>query len=72
MNYQPQAQRILNLLREYEGNWCPLPEIMRLGIASHTRRLFELRKRFIIEMREEWVGHERHTAYRLVGEKGGS
>ena len=69
MTHTSQAQRILNLLREYEGNWLPLPEILALGIASHTRRIFELRKKWVIEMREEWVGQQRQTAYRLLGEK---
>jgi hypothetical protein len=44
-----------------------LPAILRLGIACHTRRIHELRKAgHIIEIRDEWVGRERHTAYRLV------
>jgi len=64
-----QCERILRLLRSYEGRWVPLPELLALGCASHTRRIFELRKTHNIEMKEEWVGQSRHTAYRLVEQK---
>lgn len=43
------------------------PTLLRLGIASHTRRIHELRKAgHNIEMRDEYVGGQRHTSYRLV------
>jgi hypothetical protein len=64
-----QAQRILGLLEmcAERGQWCSLPQIMSLGIACHTRRIFELRKAgHVIELKDEWVGRERHVAYRLV------
>jgi hypothetical protein len=63
-----QCERILRLLRSYEGRWVPLPELLSLGCASHTRRIFELRKTHNIEMKEEWVGQSRHTSYRLIPE----
>lgn len=71
-----QCDRILALLREAkrwavaeDEGWVPLPNIMRLGIASHTRRIHELRERgFEIAMRDEWTGRERHTAYKLTKE----
>ena len=47
--------------------WCPLPVILSLQIASHTRRIYELRQAgYVIEMRNEWQGRQRRTAYRLV------
>jgi hypothetical protein len=62
-----QCERILRLLRRYEGNWVPLPEIMSLKIASHTRRIHELRKSgHAIELRRESVNGQTHTAYRLL------
>jgi hypothetical protein len=63
---QHQGERILRLLRSYEGNWCPLPEILDLRIASHTRRIHELRKKYCIDMRDEWVDGHRYVWYRLM------
>ena len=65
MNKESQALRILALLRSRE--WVTLPEIMDLRIASHTRRIHELRKAgHNIEMEIERVGTARHSKYRLV------
>jgi Helix-turn-helix domain len=62
-----QCERILRLLRSYEGRFVPLPEILNLRIASHTRRIHELRKAgHNIEMHRELVDGQTHTAYRLV------
>jgi hypothetical protein len=62
-----QCERILKLLESYAPNFVPLPEILDLRIASHTRRIHELRKAgHVIEMREHREGMERHTEYRLV------
>lgn len=64
---QTQCQRIWELLFSGFGNWVSLPQIMKLGIASHTRRIHELRKAgHIIEKREQYQGHSRHVWYRLV------
>jgi hypothetical protein len=61
---------VLDKLREYAPNFCPLPELMNLRCASLTRRLFELRKAgYQIDLHDEWVGRERHTSYRLVEPK---
>lgn len=61
------------IIRKSDGSaywdWAALPEIMQLGIASHTRRIHELRKDWIIVKREEYVKGQRRTAYRLVGRK---
>jgi helix-turn-helix protein len=62
-----QCDRILRLLRSYEGRFVPLPEILDLRIASHTRRIHELRKiGYDIEMHREVVNGQTHTAYRLL------
>ena len=67
MDHKSQCDRILKLLTEYAPNFCPLPEILNLRIASHTRRIHELRKAgYKIELRDERVNGQRHTAYRLV------
>jgi len=74
---QTQRARLLALLQSHgfsyspkpRYGWVALPEIMALGIASHTRRIHELRKEWEIELRDEWVGGQRRTAYRLVGKK---
>ena len=75
-NHQKQADRILALLQStfYAYNpdrfdWVPLPDILALGIASHTRRIFELRKEWIIELRDERVDGQRRTSYRLCGRR---
>jgi len=74
---QTQRARLLALLQSHgfsyspkpRYGWVALPEIMALGIASHTRRIHELRKEWDIELRDEWVGGQRRTAYRLLGRK---
>jgi Helix-turn-helix domain len=68
-DHQTQRDRILRLLEiQPSGNWVPLPAILSLGIASHTRRIHELRKvGHEIEMQSWYSGpNNRHTAYRLV------
>jgi len=67
MSKNPQSLRILKLLQSYNGNWVPLPEILDLRIACHTKRLSELRRAgHHIEIRDERVNGIRHTSYRLV------
>jgi hypothetical protein len=66
----PQAQRILKKLQEYEGRWVPLPEILAMFIGSYTRRLTEIRRAgYNVELKNEWDGRTRHTAYRLIKQK---
>ena len=63
-----QCNRVLAKLREYAPNFCPLPDLMDLRIAALSKRISELRRDgWIIELRDEWTGRERHTAYRLHG-----
>jgi len=60
-----QAHRILRLLASQK--WTPLPEILDLRIASHTRRIHELRKAgHVIERKEEREKRSRRVWYRLV------
>jgi len=62
-----QQKRILNLLRNYAPNWCPLPEILALGIGQYNARLLELRRAgYQIENKIETHGEGRHSFYRLV------
>jgi|HubBroStandDraft_6_1064221.scaffolds.fasta_scaffold20237_6 hypothetical protein len=66
MNHQSQADRLLELLKP-EGRWVSLPNIMALGIASHTARISTLRRRGInIECHKEMVEGILHTKYRIV------
>jgi len=59
-----QAERILDLLESANG-WVSLPRILELGIASHTRRIHELRRAgHVILKRELWVGRNRRVWYR--------
>jgi hypothetical protein len=72
VNTNPQCQRILELLTRYSEHtlcqgWVPLPDILSLFIANYRARISELRRAgYPIELREEWVDGQRHTAYRLV------
>jgi hypothetical protein len=66
MTHTSQASRILKLLEDAGGEWVPLPRILSLGIGCHTKRIHELRKQHVIEIRDEWVEGQRQVAYRLV------
>jgi hypothetical protein len=66
MNRQFQADRILCLLKQHE--WVDLPQIMNLRIASHTRRISDLRKRgYEITVEKVRVDGSLHTRYKLLG-----
>ena len=70
MERKKQADRILHLLQNpYDSDgWVTLWEIMELHIASHTKRISELRDQgHVIEKKEEKVGRQRRTKYRLLG-----
>lgn len=78
MTYKRVSQelRLLSLLEwtleRYRGGdeWVKLPEIMCLGIASHTKIISNLRESgYNIECDKQWVGGEYHTRYRLVREQ---
>lgn len=63
-----QSERILELLQQRE--WVDLPTILRLGIASHTRRISDLRRRGLtVECRKQWVDGQLRTAYKLHREE---
>jgi len=63
---QTQQQRLLS-----SGEWVSLPRILDLRIAKYGSRITELRREWDIELRDEWVGGQRRTAYRLAGRKEG-
>ena len=61
-----QADRLLRLLAQALVP-VELPRIMALGIASHTRRISDLRKRgYNIVCEKETVNGQVRTKYRLV------
>ena len=68
-----QHDRLLKLLRSYNGNWCPLPKILDLHIAQYNRVVNDLRNGkhdgifYNIENKLlEVINGERHTAFRLL------
>lgn len=63
-----QHNRILALLRSYNGDWVPLPKILDLHIAQYGARIKELRNEgYQIENKLlEIVNGEKHTAFRLI------
>jgi helix-turn-helix protein len=63
-----QRQKLLELLRKFNGNWCALPAILDLGIAQYNARIFELRREgYVIENKvERATDGVRHSWYRLV------
>ena len=70
-DHATQANRILDLLKRHEGKFVPLPEILKLFIANYRARISDLRPElwkqgYEIQLRDERVNGERHTAYRLV------
>jgi hypothetical protein len=66
-NINPQAKRILAVLENFGGDWVPLPRILKLFIANYRMRITELRRAgYNIELKDERVDGQRHTAYRLV------
>ncbi len=63
-----QRGRILELLIKAACGWVPLPDILALGIAQYSARVFELRRLgFRIENRRERVDGVLHTYFRLNG-----
>jgi hypothetical protein len=62
-----QCERILEVLRDANGEWVPLPKILALGIAQYNARIFQLRAAgHDIENRTEEVDGETHSWYRLL------
>jgi hypothetical protein len=66
MEYKAQSEKLLAFFEARAGEWIPLPDILALGMASHTRRIHELRKHHNIEMRDQRFGEQRRVWYRLV------
>ena len=59
------ADRILRLL-ETDGGWVDAIRLTSISL-SYTRRIHELRMiGVLIELRDEWKGQKRRTAYKLV------
>jgi len=68
MSHASQKERLLALLQSKPV--VTLPEILDLRIASHSRRMTDIRKEWIVErLPDVWVGEQRRTSYRLVGKK---
>jgi len=62
-----QRDRVLDLLREANGEWVSLTRILELRIAQFGARILELRRAgYNIENRTEEVAGETHSWYRLV------
>jgi hypothetical protein len=65
ISLQSQCDRLLALLRSKK--WVTLPQILDLRIASHSRRISDLRKqRYWIECEITVVDGQRHSRYRLI------
>lgn len=66
-----QASEILRLLQDARGAWVPLPDILALGIAQYSARIFELRRELRptgrdIQNKTGRVNGKRHSWFRLV------
>ena len=65
---ETQCERLLALLQSKPV--VTLPEIMELRIASHTRRLSDIRKMgYDIICHDEYLDGQRHTKYELRGQR---
>ena len=63
-----QCEKLLALLKSKPI--VGLPEILDLHIASHTRRISDLRKQgYDIICHDEYVDGQRHTKYELRGQR---
>jgi hypothetical protein len=62
-----QREQILRLLIDRRGEWVPLPDILRLGIAQYNARILELRAlSFNIENDTFWCDGKKLSRYRLI------
>jgi hypothetical protein len=65
-----QRERILELLKNRQGEWVARPAILALGVAQYNSRLLDLRREgYIIENRIEKRDGVIHSWYRLVEAK---
>lgn len=61
-----QRDRILQLLRDANGDWVSLPAILSLGCAQYSVRIFELRRQgHAIQNRTKVIDGRRHSWFRL-------
>lgn len=68
---ETQRDRLLRYFKERRGEWIPLPEILALGIAQYSARIFELRRDgFRIENRTEHRDGRVLSWFRLAVPKG--
>lgn len=73
---ESQCDRLLRLLERYrtvadtvhheEFAWVILPQIVALGIASHTKIISILRETHNIEIERKTVDGQLHVRYKLV------
>lgn len=62
-----QSERILTLLRTASGCWVPLPQILELGVAQYSARIYELRRQgHVIENRIDRTGDVCRSWFRLL------
>ena len=62
-----QHDKILALLRSYHGEWCPLPEILKLMISQYGRAVNDLRKMgYVIENKTQWEGRTRKSWFKII------
>ena len=67
-----QHDRLLNLLKSYNGAWVPLDKIMDLRIGQYNRVINDFRtgkhsKPILnIENKTEWIDGVCHSWYRLI------
>ena len=62
-----QRGKLLAHLQGARGQWVPLPEILRLGIAQYGARVLELRRAgYVIENKTTIIDGQRHSWFRLL------
>ncbi len=67
LNLTHQQRKIVGFLLERPNQWIRLPEILGLGIAQYSARIWETRRLgFVIENRTAWVGSKRHSWFRII------
>ena len=61
-------EKILRLMREFEGHWIELPAILKLGVAQYNARIKQLRDEgYVIENKVEWQGRVKKSWFRFRG-----
>ena len=58
--------RLLAFFRKRPGEWIPLPEILRLGVAQYNARIKQLRSEgYRIENRTRWQEGVKNSWFRF-------